>query len=233
MEHSSDSLGVEVGNSYVAVLECRGHPLAATDDARAERRRSAELIVHDVVAELNGRPVSAPEPSDLRAAIVRFLNSGTGTTAALEANRLLFDCALPILVERLEFDPVTVATSLHRRLGRDIQSAMDEARTSGMLRPTTIQALDHSRLPSGFTKRELQIIAALATGASRAEISTRLYISPKTLQNHISRISDKIDGRGERGILSRARAAGALMAIPAMFISVTLGDGITALQDVM
>jgi DNA-binding CsgD family transcriptional regulator len=207
------------------------HPLAESDGARAERHQSAVLVVQDVVAELNGLPVCASDPGDIRAAIVRFLNSGAGTAAALEANQILFDCALPILVKQLEFDPVAVATSLHRRLGRDVESAMNEARASGMLRPTTIQALDRSRLPSGFTKRELQIIAALATGASRSEISSRLFISPKTLQNHISRISDKIDGRGERGILARARAAGALLAIPAMFISVALGDGITALQD--
>ena len=51
-----------------------------------------------------------------------------------------------------------------------------------------------------LTARELEVLGSLATGASTAEIASRLRISPKTLRNHISNTYHKL------GIFDRAQA---------------------------
>lgn len=231
MGKSVSDLSAEIGSRYVAELRRREHPLASDDTAQAERRRSAAQVVQDVLDSLNGTATAPPDASDVRATIARFLNSGTGVSSALEANQILFDCALPLLVNSLDQDSVDIATALHHRLSRDLRVAMDEARSAGMLQPTTIQVLDHSRLPAGFTKREMQVLSELASGADRDEICARIHISKKTLQNHISNISDKLQGRGRRGIIESARALQALVAVPAVVVSAALSDGLAALHD--
>ena len=231
MGKPSDDLSAEVGNRYVSALRLREHPLASDEATCDERRSSAAKVVKDVVAALNGSPAPGPDPDEVRATIARFLNSGMGVRTALEANQVLFSCALPVLVEHLDTDPIEIATELNHRLARDVSVAMGEAGTTGMLQPTTIQALDRRRLPVGFTKREMQVLAELVSGADRDEICARMHISKKTLQNHISHISDKLQGRGRRGIIEGARALHAIIAVPAVVVSVALGDGITALRD--
>ncbi|MDE6313467.1 MAG: LuxR C-terminal-related transcriptional regulator [Lachnospiraceae bacterium] len=42
-----------------------------------------------------------------------------------------------------------------------------------------------------YTKRELEIVEAVAEGLSNKEIAARLYISEGTVKNHISTILDK------------------------------------------
>jgi DNA-binding NarL/FixJ family response regulator len=53
---------------------------------------------------------------------------------------------------------------------------------------------------SRLTARELEVLRALATGASNQAIARRLGISPKTLRNHISNTYHKL------GIYDRAQA---------------------------
>ena len=53
---------------------------------------------------------------------------------------------------------------------------------------------------SRLTRRELQVLKALASGADTAEIAGNLGISTKTLRNHVSNIYHKL------GIYDRAQA---------------------------
>lgn len=59
--------------------------------------------------------------------------------------------------------------------------------------------------PFGLTERQVEILALLITGLSNAEISTRLHISPKTTDHHISAILEKMDihSREEAAALAR------------------------------
>jgi DNA-binding NarL/FixJ family response regulator len=82
------------------------------------------------------------------------------------------------------------------------QKLKSEMRSSGIrniprgLRSTTVSN------PAQLTTRELDILHLLKTGASNKEIATSLYISPKTVDHHISSILFKLD------VPSRAKAVG-------------------------
>ncbi len=45
---------------------------------------------------------------------------------------------------------------------------------------------------AGLTAREWDVLAILVTGASTREISGRLYISPRTVTNHLASIYGKL-----------------------------------------
>lgn len=51
-----------------------------------------------------------------------------------------------------------------------------------------------------LTARELQILQMLADGCSPAEVAERLFISPKTVRNHLTNVYDKL------GVGSRSQA---------------------------
>jgi DNA-binding CsgD family transcriptional regulator len=55
--------------------------------------------------------------------------------------------------------------------------------------------------PAGLTPREIEVLGLLARGLSNKEIARRLFISPKTVGNHVEHIYAKI------GASSRARAS--------------------------
>jgi two-component system, NarL family, nitrate/nitrite response regulator NarL len=53
----------------------------------------------------------------------------------------------------------------------------------------------------GLTPRELEIVAAVATGASNQEIAERLSVRPSTVKHHLSNVFDKV------GVFSRVQLA--------------------------
>jgi HD-GYP domain-containing protein (c-di-GMP phosphodiesterase class II) len=55
--------------------------------------------------------------------------------------------------------------------------------------------------PAGLTAREVEVLGLVARGLSNKEIAQRLFISPKTVRNHVEHIYVKI------GVSSRAAAA--------------------------
>ncbi len=59
--------------------------------------------------------------------------------------------------------------------------------------------------PAGLTARQLDVLSLLVDGLSNAEIATRLVISPKTADHHVSAILAKLDvrSRGEAAALAR------------------------------
>ena len=61
--------------------------------------------------------------------------------------------------------------------------------------PLSLPAASSSKRqwPDGLTDREVEVLRALATGASRRDIATRLTVSEHTVRHHLESIYGKID----------------------------------------
>ena len=59
-----------------------------------------------------------------------------------------------------------------------------------------------------LTDREREILDLIAQGRKNAEIARRLYLSPKTVCNHISHIFTKLQVADRAQAIVRAREAG-------------------------
>lgn len=59
-----------------------------------------------------------------------------------------------------------------------------------------------------LTGREREVLALIACGHANAEIADRLFLSPKTVRNHISSIFDKLGVTDRAQAIVRAREAG-------------------------
>jgi DNA-binding NarL/FixJ family response regulator len=59
-----------------------------------------------------------------------------------------------------------------------------------------------------LTEREREILGLIAQGYRNSEIAARLYLSPKTVRNHISSIFDKLEVTDRARAIVRAREAG-------------------------
>jgi DNA-binding CsgD family transcriptional regulator len=64
--------------------------------------------------------------------------------------------------------------------------------------------------PAGLTARQAEILQLLAEGLSNTEIADRLFVSPRTIENHVSAVLSKLDGSTREDAVSRARDAGLL-----------------------
>ncbi len=47
--------------------------------------------------------------------------------------------------------------------------------------------------PFGLTARQMDILSLLTAGLSNAEIAAQLYISPKTVDHHVSAVLSRLD----------------------------------------
>ena len=59
-----------------------------------------------------------------------------------------------------------------------------------------------------LTDRELQVLDLVARGQSNAAISSELYLSDKTVRNHVSNVFAKLGARDRADVVVRGREAG-------------------------
>lgn len=59
-----------------------------------------------------------------------------------------------------------------------------------------------------LTEREREILAMIANGLSNAELASRLYLSPKTVRNHITNIFSKLQVADRAQAILKAKEAG-------------------------
>ncbi len=64
--------------------------------------------------------------------------------------------------------------------------------------------------PGGLTAREMEILALVDEGLQNAEIAARLFISPKTVDHHVSAILSKLNVRSRMDAVNAARTMGIL-----------------------
>src|SRR5699024_11348346 len=80
---------------------------------------------------------------------------------------------------KMEFD---AATKTFTELG----AGPDHARIKSIKQPTSEQS-------HGLTPREREILTILATGKTNKEIATKLFISERTVDRHVSNILGKLN----------------------------------------
>ena len=52
--------------------------------------------------------------------------------------------------------------------------------------------------PLGLTQRQVEVLALLAEGLTNTEIAERLFVSPKTVDHHVSAVLTKLDVSSRR-----------------------------------
>jgi DNA-binding CsgD family transcriptional regulator len=63
---------------------------------------------------------------------------------------------------------------------------------------------------ANLTPREAEVLELVAAGNTNTEIASRLFVSPKTVEHHVSAIFSKLGTRTRSGAIQRAQELGAL-----------------------
>lgn len=94
-----------------------------------------------------------------------------------------------------DYDAQTTALTLFEKLGA--QPAADDLRRKmrrdGALRIPRGPRSSTRENPFGLTARQMDILCLIGAGLSNAEIAERLYISPKTVDHHVSAVLSRLD----------------------------------------
>lgn len=84
-------------------------------------------------------------------------------------------------------------------------------------RPTTKEN------PAGLTVRQMDVLGLLTDGLSNADIAIQLFISPKTVDHHVSAILAKLD--------ARSRAEAVVHATQSGFLNPKIGNGSPQIRE--
>lgn len=119
-----------------------------------------------------------------------------------------FDRALALMSgdEEARREGLTCLDNLGARAVSDRYRRDLRARGLGPV-PRGPQAATRSN-PVGLTRRQMDVLGLLAEGISNGEIADRLFISPKTVDHHVSAILGKFDSRTRGQAVALARSAG-------------------------
>jgi DNA-binding NarL/FixJ family response regulator len=71
----------------------------------------------------------------------------------------------------------------------------------------SITGVNRAPLPE-LSEREREVLQLLVAGNGTHEIARRLYLSPKTVRNHVSHLLTKLNAPDRAQAIARARAAG-------------------------
>lgn len=80
-----------------------------------------------------------------------------------------------------------------------------DAGTGHVEQPVVQKDIPDLVLPEQLSKREIEVLSAMAQGFSNAEIASRLYLSPNTLKTHIQNIFSKLNVHNRVQAINSAR----------------------------
>jgi DNA-binding CsgD family transcriptional regulator len=185
---------------------------AATEAERAGHLPAAAWLLHDA-ARLGGAAEAAPVLAGIAArtdsAMVAARDEHAAALAANDGERLAaaadrFETLGAVLVAA-EAAAAGAGAWRHRRERRraaalDVRAEALASRCEGARTP----ALRHTTSAVPLTEREREIATLAADGRPSRDIAASLYLSVRTVDNHLGRIYDKL------GVSSRAELAAAL-----------------------
>jgi ATP/maltotriose-dependent transcriptional regulator MalT len=106
-------------------------------------------------------------------------------------------------------DEARAAAAIFERIGATGGTDRAAAALRRLGAPTRTRSAEaQSRAVADLSGRELEVLDLIRQGSTNAEIASRLYISPKTAEHHVSRILAKLGvrTRAEAAALAAARA---------------------------
>ena len=160
---------------------------------RLAKQLEPDVVVMDVTMPiLDGiqatRQIFAAEP-DTKIVILTMHGEDKLVCEAIEAGAVAFlskDCSMQEVVETV-------------RLTSTGEVFLSPALADSMLKefaPSQATAeADEPSVPSPLTKREEEILQSVADGKSTTEVAADLFISAKTVKNHLASIYQKLDAR--------------------------------------
>lgn len=168
------------------------HDLARLGDAGAQRGRLAELA-----GEIDGELVPALE------AHADALFTGAGRALEAAAERLA-----ELGVELIAAEAALEAAAAYRSEGLRRRAAEADALARRLLVSCGAERTPTMHTDLGLvalTAREHEVAALAVRGLSNREIANDLYLSPRTVENHLQRIYDKlgVSGREELEVALR------------------------------
>jgi len=95
-----------------------------------------------------------------------------------------------------------VATAIATAAGEALSAELASSILSELASTAPVVATE----PSPLTRREEEILQQIADGYSTSEVAARLFISGKTVKNHLASVYDKLDARDRtQAVLSAVR----------------------------
>jgi DNA-binding CsgD family transcriptional regulator len=122
--------------------------------------------------------------------------------APYERAQALMCGSVPQRLQSLEILDSLGATAVAAKLRRDL-------RAEGVSVPRGKGTSTRGH-PAGLTARQAEVLALLGDGLSNNAIADRLFVSPRTVENHVSAILAKLDAAGRDEAVTRARRVGVL-----------------------
>lgn len=80
--------------------------------------------------------------------------------------------------------------------------------TNTTMHPNRTGLTDWRGFPITVTRREEEVLQAICDGCSTPEVASRLYLSQKTVKNHLASIYQKLDARDRTQAVLKALRLG-------------------------
>ena len=187
-------------------------------------RRALEEAGMTVVAEAGDGGEAVRLAGELHPDVV-VMDVSMPVLDGVEATRRIHDDLpdLPIVIitmhgdEALRRDAVnagasgflTKDVSMQEAVATITQAAGGEVALSTELAATILAELEQGvdRVPSPLTPREEEVLQLIADGCSTSEVASGLFISGKTVKNHLASIYEKLEARDRtQAVLSAVRS---------------------------
>lgn len=191
------------------------------DDHRVLRealRRNLEDLGVEVVGEASDGPTAVAMALELRPDVVLMdvsMPGGDGVSATRSIMRA--DGRQQVIILSMHSDHATIRESINAGAvgyvdkSCSIDEVVDTVRrvvsgdvtlspaVAAAMRATVESAPDHD-----LSEREIEVLDAVAAGCSTPEVAAKLFISHKTVKNHLASIYAKLDARDRTEAVIRA-----------------------------